>query len=215
MVSPGPIAPLDISIEPDLSNAAPFLAAAALTGGHGHESRLAGGDRTSPVTRSARHPAAVRRRGRACADGVLTVQGTDELHGVDLDLHDASELTPVVAALAALADAHQPPPRRRPHPRPRDRPARRAGGRAEPARRARSSQTHDGLVIHPRLLGGDLWHTYADHRMAQAGAVLGLVIPDVVLDDIGCTSKTMPEFVSSGTTMIDDSVPTGRGERPR
>jgi 3-phosphoshikimate 1-carboxyvinyltransferase len=77
------------------------------------------------------------------------------------------------------------------------------------------SQTEYGLTIHPRLLGGDLWHTYADHRMAQAGALLGLVVPEIVLDDIGCTGKTMPEFEHLWTTMIDDSVEASAGEAIR
>ena len=51
-----------------------------------------------------------------------------------------------------------------------------------------------------------MWRTYADHRMAQAGALLGLVVPDVELDDIGCTAKTMPEFERLWPTMIDDST---------
>jgi len=72
---------------------------------------------------------------------------------------------------------------------------------------AHASQTEDGLVIHPRLLGGDVWHTYADHRMAQAGAVLGLVVPDVELDDVTCTVKTMPEFVDLWNAMIVESQP--------
>ena len=67
-------------------------------------------------------------------------------------------------------------------------------------------QTDDGLTIHPRILGGDLWRTYADHRMAQAGALLGLLVPEIVLDDIGCTDKTMPEFEQLWTQMISDSV---------
>jgi 3-phosphoshikimate 1-carboxyvinyltransferase len=72
----------------------------------------------------------------------------------------------------------------------------------------------DGLTIHPKLLGGALWHTYADHRMAQAGAVLGLVVPDVELEDVTCTDKTMPEFVQLWTTMLADTEARGeaRGE---
>ncbi len=54
--------------------------------------------------------------------------------------------------------------------------------------------TDDGLVIHPRLLGGGTWHTYADHRMAHAGAVLGLAVAGVELDDVGSTTKTMADF---------------------
>ena len=80
------------------------------------------------------------------------------------------------------------------------------------------NETHDGLTIHPRLLGGAVWRTYADHRMAQAGALLGLVVPDVIVDDIGCTDKTMPEFADLWQAMIADSqVDTAdrRGRPPR
>ena len=68
-------------------------------------------------------------------------------------------------------------------------------------------QTHDGLTIHPHVLGGAQWQTYADHRMAQAGALLGLVVPDVELDDISCTSKTMPEFADLWLAMVNASTP--------
>jgi 3-phosphoshikimate 1-carboxyvinyltransferase len=200
MVSPGPIAPHEVNVEPDLSNAAPFLAAAAVTGG---------------AVTVPRWPGSTSQPGEALPDILaafgaepsfdehgLTVRGTDHLHGVDLDLSAASELTPVVAALAALADgtshlrgiAHI-----RGHET--DRLAalatelERLGGHA--------NETDDGLTIHPRLLGGNLWRTYADHRMAHAGALLGLVVPDIELDDIGCTAKTMPEFPDLWQSMID------------
>ena len=129
---------------------------------------------------------------------MLTVHGTDHLHGVDLDLRDASELTPVVAALAALADAHQPHLRGVAHIRGHET-DRLAALEAELDRLgAHVNQTDDGLTIHPRLLGGALWRTYADHRMAQAGAVLGLIVPEVELDDIGCTARRCPSSPSCG-----------------
>ena len=128
-VSPGPIAPRDVVVEPDLSNAAPFLAAAAVTGGIGDRPALADGHPAAGRP-AARHPGRLRRRGRARADAGLTVTGTDELLGTDLDLSGASELTPVVAALAALARDTSHIRGRRPRPRPRDRPARRPPGRA-------------------------------------------------------------------------------------
>lgn len=203
VVSPGPISPLDVTIEPDLSNAAPFLAAAAVTGGTVRIPRWPTttnqpGDHIRDVL--GRFGAVVR-----LTDTELTVHGTGSLHGVDLDLHEASELTPVVAALAALADStsHL---RGVAHIRGHET-DRLAALEAELERvGAGAHQTEDGLTIHPRLLGGDVWRTYADHRMAQAGAVLGLVVPEVLLDDIGCTAKTMPEFADLWTTMITDSV---------
>ncbi|HET9870995.1 MAG TPA: 3-phosphoshikimate 1-carboxyvinyltransferase [Propionibacteriaceae bacterium] len=202
VVSPGAIAPLDVSIEPDLSNAAPFLAAAAITGGsvtvpHWPARTHQPGEQLCAIFR--RFGAEV-----VLHDGGLTVHGRDELHPVDLDLHDASELTPVVAAMAALADgtSHI---RGVAHIRGHETNRLAALEANLNALGAHVSQTADGLTIHPRLLGGSLWRTYADHRMAQAGALLGLVVTDIELDDIGCTSKTMPEFADLWAAMISDS----------
>ena len=206
IVRPGRIAARDITIEPDLSNAAPFLAAAAVTGGtvvvpNWPEHSRQPGDRLREILK--RFGAEV-----SLHNGNLRVHGTDHLHGVDLDLQEASELTPVVAAVAALAD-HTSHIRGVAHIRGHET-DRLAALEAELDRLgAHVHQTADGLVIHPRLLGGDLWHTYADHRMAQAGALLGLVVPDVELDDVSCTSKTMPEFVDLWTAMIEASRPDG------
>jgi 3-phosphoshikimate 1-carboxyvinyltransferase len=77
---------------------------------------------------------------------------------------------------------------------------------------ARVKITDDGLVIHPRLLGGGTWHTYADHRMAQAGALIGLVVEDVVIDDVACTDKTMPEFVGLWTGMLAQAADESTAE---
>jgi 3-phosphoshikimate 1-carboxyvinyltransferase len=212
VVTPGTIQPRDLTIEPDLSNAAPFLAAAAITGGtvtvpNWPRVTLQPGDAIRDILR---HFGA-----RVALEGVdLLVQGTDHIHGVDLDLNAAAELTPVVAAIAALAD-HTSHIRGVAHIRGHET-DRLAALETELDRLgSHVNQTDDGLTIHPRLLGGDLWHTYADHRMAQAGALLGLVVPEIVLDDIGCTNKTMPEFEHLWTTMINDSVQASAGEAIR
>jgi 3-phosphoshikimate 1-carboxyvinyltransferase len=212
VVTPGAIQPRDVTIEPDLSNAAPFLAAAAITGGtvtvpNWPRVTLQPGDAIRDILR---HFGA-----RVALEGVsLMVQGTDHIHGVDLDLNAAAELTPVVAAIAALAD-HTSHIRGVAHIRGHET-DRLAALETELDRLgSHVSQTDDGLTIHPRLLGGDLWHTYADHRMAQAGALLGLVVPEIVLDDIGCTNKTMPEFEHLWTTMINDSIEASAGEAIR
>lgn len=201
-VQPGPLAAQDVVVEPDLSNAAPFLAAAAITGGMvtvrpWPASTLQPGDQIRAVLTA--FGAAV-----TYFDSALTVQGQGFLHGADLDLREASELTPVVAAVAALADSST-----------------RISGvghvRGHETDRLAALETElgalgsgavsdeDGLTITPKLLGSALWHTYADHRMAQAGALLGLVVPGVVLDDVACTDKTMPEFVQLWTRMIADT----------
>ena len=212
VVTPGAIQPLDVTIEPDLSNAAPFLAAAAITGGtvtipNWPARTLQPGDAIREILQDF--------GARVDLDGSnLEVQGTDQLHAVDLDLSESAELTPVVAALAALADdtSHL---RGIAHIRGHET-DRLAALETELDRLgSHVRQTHDGLIIHPRILGGDLWHTYADHRMAQAGALLGLLVPEIVLDDIGCTGKTMPEFEQLWMKMIDDSVEAAAGEAIR
>ena len=212
IVTPGTIQPLDVTIEPDLSNAAAFLAAAAITGGtvtipNWPAATLQPGDAIRNILED--FGAQVDLEGSS-----LRVEGTDQIHAVDLDLSSSAELTPVVAAVAALADdtSHL---RGIAHIRGHET-DRLAALETELDRLgSHVRQTHDGLTIHPRILGGDLWHTYADHRMAQAGALLGLLVPEVVLDDIGCTSKTMPEFEQLWRKMINDSVQAAAGEAIR
>jgi 3-phosphoshikimate 1-carboxyvinyltransferase len=212
VVAPGAIQPLDVTIEPDLSNAAPFLAAAAITGG------------TVTVPN---WPATTLQPGDAIREilqhfgtrvdleaSSLRVQGTNHIHGVDLDLSETAELTPVVAAIAALADdtSHL---RGIAHIRGHETDRLTALETELDRLGSHVKQTRDGLTIHPRILGGDLWRTYGDHRMAQAGALLGLLVPEVVLDDIDCTGKTMPEFEQLWMKMINDSVQAAAGEAIR
>jgi len=138
-------------------------------------------------------------------DGSLTISGTDEINNIEIDLRDASELTPVVAALAALA-ADTSHIRGVAHIRGHETDRLSAIAAELEALGTRVRINHDGLTIHPRLMGGGTWHSYADHRMAQAGALLGLVVEDVVIDDVACTDKTLPEFVALWTQMLADSV---------
>ncbi|GAA3355025.1 3-phosphoshikimate 1-carboxyvinyltransferase [Saccharopolyspora gregorii] len=199
-VSPGPIRALDLDVEPDLSNATPFLAAAAATAG----------EVTVPGW-----PSATTQAGDAFRDiltamgaevalhaGGLTATGPERLLPVDVDLHEVGELAPTVAALAALADgpsrlhgiAHL-----RGHETDRlaalEREITGLGGDVE--------QTADGLLIRPRPLRGGTWHTYADHRMATAGAILGLRVPGVEVEDVATTRKTIPDFPGMWSAMLE------------
>ncbi|WP_337975022.1 3-phosphoshikimate 1-carboxyvinyltransferase [Cellulomonas sp. NTE-D12] len=198
-VLPGAIAGRDVRVEPDLSNAAPFLAAALVTGG---TVSVPGWPATTTQPGALLPDILTSMGGTATLVGdVLTVGGTGAVHGVDLDLRAASELATTVAALAVLADS---PTRLRGigHMRGHetDRLAALAaeitglGGRAE--------QTSDGLVITPRPLTGGVWHSYADHRMATAGALIGLAVPGVEVDDVATTAKTIPDFVGMWTAML-------------
>ena len=198
-VLPGPIEVGDVSVEPDLSNAAPFLAAALVTGG----------SVTIPdwPVRTRQAGDALRDLLRAMgghvtlgADGLI-VTGTGLINGLEADLRDVGELTPVLAALAALADGpstfsgighlrgHE-----------TDRLAALAAELTGLG--AVVVEQPDGLVIEPHPLRGGRWHAYADHRMATAGAVIGLAVRGVEVDDIACTSKTLPGFAGMWARLL-------------
>jgi 3-phosphoshikimate 1-carboxyvinyltransferase len=198
-VAPGPIRGRDWLIEPDLSNATPFLAAAA----------VAGGAVTVPdwPTATTQPGDAIRdiltRMGVAVQhdDSGLTVSGDGTLSGVDIDLHEVGELTPTVAALAALADG---PSTLRGIAHLRGHETDRLAALAAEINRlgGDAAETDDGLVIRPRPLHGGGWQVYADHRMATAGAVIGLRVHGVEVDDIGSTSKTLPDFPGMWARMV-------------
>ncbi len=201
-VAPGQVAGGDYDIEPDLSNATVFLAAAAVTGGQltvpgwpRHTTQA--GDAIRPLLAQMGCQLDLHERG-------LTVSGPDRLEGVDADLHDVGELTPTVAALAALASG---PSRLRgiAHLRGHETDRLAALATEISALGGDVREIVDGLEIHPRPLRGDPgrpWRAYADHRMATAGAILGLVVPGIAVDDIAATSKTLPEFSAIWSTML-------------
>ena len=190
-IGPGSIHAKDRWIEPDLSNAAAFLAAALAVGG------------SVTVPRWPAHTvqpgAAVRgifeRMGASVehTERGLSVQGDGRIHGIDVDLSPVGELTPTIAALAALADA---PSQLRgiAHLRGHETDRLAALTTELNALGGDVTETADGLQINPRPLHGGLWHTYDDHRMATAGALLGLVIDGIEVENIATTAKTLPAF---------------------
>jgi 3-phosphoshikimate 1-carboxyvinyltransferase len=198
-VEPGPIRARDWHIEPDLSNAAAFLAAGAVTGGAitvpdwplvttqpGDEMRDVLGRMGCQVSSS---------------DNGLTVVGPERLNGIDVDLHEASELTPTVAAMAVLADS---PTQIRGVAHIRGHETDRLAALTSEIRGigGDADETEDGLVIRPSKLTGGLWHAYADHRMATAGAIIGLKVPGISVDDIKTTTKTIPDFPGMWDAML-------------
>ncbi|MEU3754697.1 3-phosphoshikimate 1-carboxyvinyltransferase [Streptomyces olivoreticuli] len=189
----------DIVVEPDLSNAAPFLAAALVTGGRvtipdWPERTTQPGDALREIFTA---------MGGTCelSDAGLTFTGTGRITGIEADLHEVGELTPVIAAVAALADsesvlsgiAHL-----RLHET--DRLAALAkeinelGGDV--------TETEDGLRIRPRPLHGGVFHTYEDHRLATAAAVIGLAVDGVRVENVATTAKTLPDFPELWTGML-------------
>ncbi|MHA6785095.1 3-phosphoshikimate 1-carboxyvinyltransferase [Pseudonocardia saturnea] len=199
-VEPGPIAARDWAVEPDLSNASVFLAAAALTGG----SVTVAGWPAGSTQPGAEILSVLAQAGCTVEPGPdgMTVHGPDALDGVDVDLHDASELTPTVAALAALART---PSRIRGVAHIRGHETDRIAALAHEiaALGGDVTETDDGLAIRPVPLHGGLWGAYADHRMATAGALVGLRVPGVAIDDIGCTDKTIPDFPSRWSALVE------------
>jgi 3-phosphoshikimate 1-carboxyvinyltransferase len=186
-------------IEPDLSNAAPFLAAALVTGG---EVTVPGWPATTTQPGDAlRDLLAQMGASVTLSDEGLTVHGAATITALSADLRDVTELVTVIAALAALADgpsrltglAHM-------HGHETDR---LSALRAELTRLGCAvSQSPDALEITPRPLSGGVWRSYDDHRMATAGAVLGLAVDGVQVDDIATTTKTLPDFSGMWTRML-------------
>ncbi|HSU10445.1 MAG TPA: 3-phosphoshikimate 1-carboxyvinyltransferase [Pseudonocardia sp.] len=201
-VAPGPIAPRDWTVEPDLSNAAVFLAAAAVTGG---EVTVAGWPERSTQPGVAILPV-LDQFGATVgpAAGGMAVRGPDTLRGVDVDLHDVGELTPTIAAVAALATT---PSRLRgvAHLRGHETDRLAALATELAALGGDVEETDDGLLIRPApLRAGDRpWRAYADHRMATAGALVGLVVPGVRIDDVASTDKTIPDFPGRWAALVE------------
>lgn len=200
-VLPGPVDALDVEVEPDLSNAAPFLAAALVTGGsvtvQGWPERTTqAGDGIRDILDAMGADVRLDREG-------LTVSGGDRIEGIDVDLHDVGELTPVVAAVAALADS---PSWLRGISHLRGHETDRLAALATEITALGGDVTEtgdgDGLRVRPARMHGGLFGTYHDHRMAMAAAVIGLAVDDVVIQDVGTTAKTLPQFTSRWSALV-------------
>ena len=198
-VAPGPVRAVDHDIEPDLSNAAPFLALGAATGG-----TVTVTDWPATTTQPGdqlREILALMGCDVGPSGGGLTVSGPTRLSGVDLDLHDVGELTPAVAALCALADS---PSHLRGIAHIRGHETDRITALATELGRlgAEVTEREDGLSITPAPLHGGVFHTYADHRMAHAAVILGLAVDGVLVEDVATTSKTFPDFAAAWTSAV-------------
>ncbi len=200
-VSPGPIRARDVVIEPDLSNAAPFLAAALVTGGQ-VTVRDWPEDTTQPGAQLERLLAVMGAEVTRTPVG-LQIRGTGVIRPLSTDLREVGELTPVLAALCALADG-----RSRltgvAHLRGHETDRLQALDEVLTAVGARVEQLPDGLVIEPGPRRPALLDSYADHRMVHAAAVLGLAIEGVRAGDPGAVTKTLPDFVERWAGLLGE-----------
>ncbi len=223
-VAPGALRGRDLTVEPDLSNAQPFLAAALVTGG-----RVTIRDWPRQTTQPGDALREIFTEMGGSCELVTTAGGTDlvfsgtpggsaggspggsaagVVHGIDIDLSEVGELTPGIAAVAALADS---PSRLRGvgHLRLHETDRLAALTAEINGLGGEVTETGDGLAIRPRPLHGGVFHTYDDHRMATAGAVLGLAVPDVRVENVETTAKTLPDFprMWAGLLAGDDAGP--------
>ncbi|UMB68394.1 3-phosphoshikimate 1-carboxyvinyltransferase [Mycobacterium paraterrae] len=204
-VRPGPVAALHWHIEPDLSNAVAFIAAAVVSAG---TVRITGWPAASIQPADAILSILTQLNCVVKHDDThLEVRGPQSYNGFDVDLRDVGELTPSVAVLAALAApgsvsrlsgiAHL-----RGHETDRlaalSAELNRLGGNCR--------ETADGLEITATPLRAGTWRSYADHRMATAGAIVGLRVDGVQVDDIETTAKTLPNFPAMWANMVGKST---------
>jgi len=198
-VHPGPIKAIDLVIEPDLSNALPFIAAALVTRG-----TVTIPDWPASSTQpGAQLPRLLSQMGAQSelTDGGLSVSCNGQLSGLDADLKAVGELTPVLAVLCALASS---PSQLRGIGHLRGHETDRLAALVTEINRlgGNARETDDGLVIEPAALHSADFETYDDHRMATAGAVIGLVVDGVRVKDIATTGKTLPDFDPMWTDML-------------
>ena len=198
-VKPGALHGLDLVIEPDLSNASPFLSIAMVCGG-----RVAIADwpiKTTQPGDQLRTIFADMGAQFSFGDNGLTIIGTGKIHGIDVDLHDVGELTPSIAALAALADS---PSHLRGigHLRKHETDRLAALTREINALGGKVTEEETALHITPTPLHAGVFHTYDDHRLATAGAVLGLVVEGIEVENIATTRKTLPDFPGLWSSLL-------------
>ena len=198
-VNSGALHGLDLVIEPDLSNASPFLSIAMVCGG-----RVAIADWPTKTTQPGDQLRTILAEMGAqfsFGDNGLTIIGTGKIHGIDVDLHDVGELTPSIAALCALADS---PSHLRGigHLRKHETDRLAALTREINALGGNVTEEETALHITPAPLHAGVFHTYDDHRLATAGAVLGLVIEGIEVENIATTRKTLPDFPGLWSSLL-------------
>ncbi|CAN2176234.1 AroA 5-enolpyruvylshikimate-3-phosphate synthase [Candidatus Nanopelagicaceae bacterium] len=189
----------DLVIEPDLSNASPFLSIAMVCGGS-----ITISDWPRATTQPGDQLRDIFTQMGATVelnDDGLTLTGGNSIHGIDIDLHDVGELTPSIAALAALADS---PSHLRGigHLRLHETDRLAALTREINSLGGNVVEEETALHITPAPLHAGVFHTYEDHRLATAGAVIGLVTPGIEVENVATTRKTLPDFPGLWNSLV-------------
>jgi 3-phosphoshikimate 1-carboxyvinyltransferase len=190
-VLPGELTGQDFVIEPDLSNAAPFLSIAMICGGD-----VTISDWPIQTTQPGDQLRDILTQMGAKVEFVesgLKLTGTGTIHGIDIDLHEVGELTPAIAALCALADS---PSHLRGIGHLRLHETDRLAALTAEINALGGQVTEEETALHitPAPLHAGVFHTYDDHRLATAGAAIGLVVPGIEVENIATTRKTLPDF---------------------
>ncbi|MEY3795480.1 MAG: hypothetical protein RLZZ120_591 [Actinomycetota bacterium] len=189
----------DLVIEPDLSNASPFLSIAMVCGG-----TITISDWPRVTTQPGDQLRDIFTQMGASVelnDNGLTLTGGDAIHGIDIDLHDVGELTPSIAALAALADS---PSHLRGIGHLRLHETDRLAALTREINALGGSVIEEDTALHitPAPLHAGVFHTYDDHRLATAGAVIGLVTPGIEVENVATTRKTLPDFPGLWNSLV-------------
>lgn len=201
-VDPHEIRAHDWVVEPDVSNALPFIAAALITSGR----VLIEGwpvDSLQPTSQVMHILEAFGATFAHTPEGLL-VQGPEGLEPVSVDLADIGETAPTMAALAVFATGTS-ELRGIGHLRGHETDRLAALEREISALGGAIQQTDDGLIIEPATLQGGNFHSYDDHRMATTGAIIGLRVPGVLVENIDTTAKTLPNFAELWATVVTGS----------
>ncbi|MDI6022078.1 3-phosphoshikimate 1-carboxyvinyltransferase [Leucobacter sp. UT-8R-CII-1-4] len=214
-VLPGAIRAINLTIEPDLSNAAPFLAAALVAGGtvsvpNWPLETTQVGDQLRSLLPAFGAEVTTSESGDT---QTVTVRGTGVLRGATLHVPEAGELAPTLIGLAALAahgtgngDGEASTITGIGHIRHHETDRIAALVNEINALGGDAKELEDGIAVQPATLRGGTWGAYADHRMATTGALIGLRVPELEVDDIESTSKTLPQFTELWENMLSDGV---------
>ncbi len=201
-VEPGELVGQDLIIEPDLSNAAPFMAAAMICGGEVVISDWP--KKTAQPGDQLRNIFTQMGAKIEFVGSDLKISGTGKIHGIDIDLHDVGELTPSIAAVAALADSPS-SLRGIGHLRLHETDRLAALATELNALGGDVDEEESALHISPAPLHNGIFHTYDDHRLATAGAMIGLAIDGIDVENIATTQKTLPDFPGAWQQMLDSN----------